>query len=90
MASALEAVMIIMFGLSWPINLYKTIKSKNTKSKSILFIIFVAVGYICGILSKIISHNITWVFAFYLINLLMVSADIILYFIYKKRATKEV
>ena len=90
MASVLEAIMIIMFGLSWPINLYKSFKTKSTKGKSILFIIFIAVGYISGILSKIIGDNITWVFAFYILNFIMVSADLILYFIYKKRESREI
>lgn len=80
--------MIVMFGLSWPINLYKSIKTRSAKGKSMLFILFIDIGYACGILSKKISGNITWVFAFYILNFLMVSADLILYFI-NKRAEKS-
>jgi len=88
MASILEAIMIIMFGISWPINLYKSVKTKSTKGKSVLFIFFIAVGYVSGILSKVIGKNITWVFGFYVLNLIMVSADLILYFIHKKRESR--
>lgn len=81
MAQFLEAAMIILFGISWPINVYKSIRTKSTKGKSLLFLCFIVVGYICGITGKIISHNITWVFVFYVLNLVMVSIDLVLYFV---------
>ena len=89
MAEVLEALMIILFGLSWPINLYKSIKTKSTKGKSLLFLLFIDFGYIFGIIGKLISNNITWVFIFYVLNLTMVSLDLIMYFINKKREMKE-
>ena len=42
--------------------------------------LFIFVGYICGIISKIISGRITYVFVFYVLNLVMVGTDIVLYF----------
>lgn len=89
MAEILEAAMIIAFGLSWPLNVYKSLKTKTTKGKSLLFLIFIEIGYICGITGKIIGNNITWVFAFYVLNLLMVSFDLVLYFINRDREKKE-
>ena len=81
----LEATMIILFGISWPLSVYKSFKTKTAKGKSILFLSFILVGYLMGILGKILSHKITWVFIFYCINLLMVSIDFTLYFINMKR-----
>lgn len=85
MAEIFEAGMIICFGISWPMNIIKSYKSKTAKGKSLLFLFFVFFGYISGIISKIIWGNITYVLAFYVINLLMVGFDIILYFINHKR-----
>jgi len=75
-----EAAMVICFGLSWPLSVYKSWKSGTAKGKSLLFEVFIWIGYVCGIAGKIITHNITYVFIFYIINICMVSADIVLYF----------
>ena len=85
LVQVLEAIMIISFGVSWPISVYKSIKTKSTKGKSLLFLIFIIFGYIAGIIGKIISKNVNWVLAFYFLNVTMVSLDLIVYFINKKR-----
>ena len=75
-----ETIMIICFGLSWPNNVMKSIRSRTAKGKSLPFLLLVELGYIAGITGKIISH--TWNLAtiFYFINFTMVLADILLYF----------
>ena len=85
-AKILEATMLIMFGISWPFNLMKSIKTKSTKGKSLLFLILIDIGYIAGITSKFFSTSFVWatdwwVFAIYVINFLFVSADLAMYFI---------
>ena len=80
LSQAFEAAMVICFGLSWPLSVYKSWKSRTAKGKSLLFEVFIWIGYICGIVGKIITHNITYVFIFYIINLVMVSTDIVLYY----------
>ena len=89
-AKILEATMLILFGISWPFNLMKSIKSKSTKVKSLLFLILIDLGYIAGITSKFFSTTFVWktdwwVFAIYVINFLFVTADLIMYFINKSR-----
>ena len=80
MKEILEAAMVICFGISWPVAIAKSWKSKTTKGKSLVFMLFIWVGYICGIASKLIAGNLTYVFAFYILNIIMVSVDIGLYF----------
>ena len=80
MAEILEALMVISFGLSWPMNIIKSLRAKTTKGKSIMFLMLIEFGYVCGIISKLVSGNITYVFIFYALNLLMVFTDIMLYF----------
>ena len=84
LASVLETLMIVSFGISWPINLAKAYRSRSTKGKSIMFDYFILFGYICGIASKIITHTFNLAFYFYFPNLIMVTADIILYYINRK------
>ena len=72
--------MVTLFGLSWPMNIIRSVRSRTARGKSIVFLCFIWLGYIAGILSKIAAGCITYVFFFYILNILMVSADMILYF----------
>ena len=84
-----EFIMLACFGLSWPISVYKSIKSKSTQGKSIVFIIAIIIGYISGIIGKIVNHQLTYVLIIYCFNLIVVLVDLVLFFINRKRE-KEV
>ncbi len=79
-AQILEAAMVVSFGISWPLSIYRSVKSRSTKGKSLLFLIFILFGYACGIAAKLIAGNITYVFIFYVLNFVMVAIDLCLYF----------
>ena len=89
MPELLETAMLICFGLSWPINLVKAIKSKTAKATSLKFLLLITIGYICGIAAKIAAHNYTYVFIVYLGNLVVGAANIAVYFVNKKRDAKR-
>lgn len=76
----LETLMIISFGISWPLNILKSYRSRTTKGKSLPFTLFILFGYICGIISKIMTQNFNLAFWFYIPNIIMVSIDVCLYF----------
>lgn len=80
MAQLLEALMVVSFGISWPLSIVKSYRAKTARGKSVLFLLLIIFGYICGIASKLASGNITYVFIFYCINLVMVSLDLALWF----------
>lgn len=88
MTDILEALMLICFGLSWPLSLYKNIKAKTAKTMSLQFTLLIVTGYIAGISAKIINHNINYVLVMYLLNLIIVSANIVVYFINLKNDKK--
>ena len=86
MAQFLEIAMIVAFGLSWPNNIITTLKNKSTKGKSLAFLMLIDFGYICGILAKLIGGNIVWyVLFFYVLNFIMVTTDMCLYFYYRSK-----
>ena len=60
MAEILEILMIVSFGLSWPLNVIKSFKARTTESKSLVFLILIFVGYIFGILSKLATPQFKW------------------------------
>ena len=79
-----EFIMLACFGLSWPISVYKSIKSKSTQGKSVVFIIAIIIGYISGIIGKIVNNQLTYVMIIYCFNLIVVSVDLVLFFINRK------
>lgn len=85
-AQILEIIMIVAFGFSWPNNIITTLKNKSTKGKSLAFLLLIDFGYLCGIIGKILGGNIVWyVMFFYVLNFIMVSTDLCLYFYYKSK-----
>ncbi len=81
MAELLESTMLICFGLSWPMNLAKNIKAKSAKTMSLQFILLIIAGYIAGICAKFYNHKFNYVLVVYLLNLIVVSANLVVYFI---------
>lgn len=89
-AQILEIAMIVAFGLSWPNNIITTYKNKSTKGKSLAFLLLIDTGYVCGIIGKLLSGNIVWyVLFFYVLNFIMVTADLVLYFYYRNKERKQ-
>ena len=77
--SYLEMTMLICFGAAWPLSIYKSYTSKSTAGKSVFFLIIIMIGYIAGILNKLL-YNYDFVIYLYILNLLMVFIDTMLYF----------
>ena len=84
MSEFLEALMLICFGLSWPISLAKNIKAHTAKNMSLRFTLLIIFGYIAGIVGKVLNGVFNYVLAVYLVNLVIVSANLAVYFINKK------
>lgn len=74
-----EAGMLICFGAAWPLNIYKSVKSRTAAGRSILFQWAILLGYICGIIHKFLYSN-DIVLYLYILNFIMVAVDTILYF----------
>ena len=86
MSDFLEILMIVSFGASWPLNVIKSYKVRTTKGKSLAFLCLIFFGYIAGIASKFLNpaymsqFSEKWyVLFFYVLNFIMVGADIVLY-----------
>ena len=82
--SIFEAIMLICFGASWPFAVRKTFKTKSVRGKSKLFLTLIILGYISGMINKILN-SMDIVFWLYVINLLLVSTDFMLCIIYANR-----
>ena len=78
MAQVFEMVMLICFGLSWPFNIAKSLRSRTARGKSLWLEVCIIVGYLCGLTGKFISGNVTYVAAFYILDITMVTIDLVL------------
>ena len=89
-ADIMEMLMVICFGVSWPLNIAKAWKARTAKGTSVLFYFFIWIGYIFAIVGKLVLiacnapqpwyHTVKWyVMFFYVLNTLMVSAGILIY-----------
>lgn len=86
MAEILEIIMIVSFGVSWPMNVIKSYKARTTKGKSLAFVLLILFGYVAGITSKLVNETYMsdigrkwYVLFFYVLNFVMVSVDLCLY-----------
>ena len=72
--SIFEIIMLLCFGAAWPVSISKSIKTKRTGGKSLVFLIIVIVGYMAGIINKILYKPdfVVWLYA---LNATMVAID---------------
>ena len=77
--SIFEIVMLVCFGAAWPISIYKSYKSRKNSGKSVIFLFIIILGYISGIIHKFL-YSFDIVIYLYIVNLVLVSIDIALYF----------
>ena len=87
MPEILETAMLICFGASWPFNVVKSLKTRSAKGKSLTFLCLILIGYVMGIIAKLINpaymSNFAakwYVLVVYIINFVMVFIDFCLYF----------
>lgn len=83
----LEGIMMLSFGVSWPLAIRKTLRAKSAKGKSRSFMAMILTGYLCGIISKFCGAGpIAWgLVAIYSLNVVLVAVDLALTLVYSAR-----
>jgi hypothetical protein len=76
--SLFEIIMLLCFGVSWPISIAKALRTRVVAGKSPLFMTIVIIGYASGVVHKML-FSFDWVIALYVLNLIMVAIDLGLY-----------
>jgi hypothetical protein len=77
--------MIIAFGVSWPVSIAKTLRTKVVIGKSSVFMVIVCIGYLSGVIHKLLYSR-DWITILYAVNLVMVGIDLALYRKYARKA----
>ena len=80
LANILEAAMLVCFGLSWPMNAWKSYKARTAAGTSWQFLTLICAGYVAGIAAKFVSGNINWVLIVYFLNVACLAVNWAVYF----------
>ncbi len=86
--SFFEIAMLLCFAVSWPISIFKTLKTRFVLGKSVTFMIIILIGYVFGIIHKLF-YALDIVLFFYALNFILVGTDIGLYFYYAPRNRRD-
>lgn len=81
--SIFEALMMLGFGVAWPFNILRSLRTKTAAGKSFAFAFVLEFAYICGILHKVF-YSFDVVFWLYLLDAVLVLTDICLMFRYSR------
>ena len=81
MIEIFESIMLICFGISWPLSVVKNYRARTARNMSLGFTLLIITGYLFGIAAKLKSGAFSYVLVIYFINLAAVSANLIIYFI---------
>ena len=89
-AEALEALMLLCFGLAWPINTLGMLRRKRPEGKGLIFTVIIWTGYVAGASAKLLlafhlGSAVSPVFWLYVLNGVTVGANALLYLHFKRR-----
>lgn len=73
-----EFLMLFCFGFSWPFAIAKSLRSRSTRGKSLMFMLLIELGYVFGIVHKVLN-NFNWVTWVYVVLFVIVGFDVYLY-----------
>lgn len=79
MMGIFEVLMLLCFAFSWPFNIVASLKARTARNKSVMFEIIVEIGYVFGMINKIVNNDVNYVFAFYILDFTLVFIDIMIY-----------
>lgn len=87
--SIFEVLMLACFAFSWPISIIKALRTKVVIGKSPVFMILLIIGYAMGIINKVLYHYdiVTYL---YLLNMLLVTTDLMLYYHFIRQNKRQI
>jgi hypothetical protein len=72
-----ETIMLVCFGAGWPFSIYAMLKTRQSRGKSIPFLIIILTGYVSGICYQYFGERNDVIFL-YILNTALVSIDLAL------------
>lgn len=85
LTSIWEILFLLCFAASWPMSIIKALRTRVVAGKSPVFMALIILGYIFGIIHKLVNCPGDAVVFLYIFNALLVTTDMILYFKFRTR-----
>ena len=79
MSGIFEILMLLCFAVSWPFNIRASLRARTARYKSAMFELIIEIGYVCGMLNKVVNDAVDVVFIFYILDFSLVFIDLMLY-----------
>lgn len=86
--SVWEVLFLLCFAVSWPVSIAKSLRTKVVIGKSPMFMSLIILGYIFGIIHKLLYSRDIVIFM-YMFNATLVATDLFLYFLYIGKNRRE-
>ncbi len=74
-----EVGMMLCFAAAWPFNILRAYRARTARGTSLSFMLIIEVGYVLGILNKIVRDDVNYVVAFYILDITLVAIALALY-----------
>ncbi len=74
-----EVIMMLCFAAAWPFNIMRSYRARTAMGTSPWFMIIIEIGYIFGVLNKVVRDDINYVVAFYILDIVLVAIGLALY-----------
>ena len=74
-----EIGMLLCFAAAWPFNIVRAWRARTAVGTSPWFMLVIELGYILGMINKVINDDVNYVFAFYVLDFVLVLIGLTIY-----------
>ncbi|MGN0098897.1 MAG: hypothetical protein ACI38Y_06200 [Candidatus Methanomethylophilaceae archaeon] len=74
-----EIGMMLCFAAAWPFNITRAWRARTAVGTSPWFMLVIELGYILGMINKFVNDDVNYVFAFYVLDFVLVLIGLAIY-----------
>ena len=74
-----EIGMMLCFAAAWPFNIARSWKARPAVGTSPWFMLVIELGYVLGMMNKYVNNDVNYVFAFYVLDFVLVLIGLAIY-----------
>lgn len=83
-----EVGMMLCFAAAWPFNIARAWRARTAVGSSPVFMLVIELGYILGMINKVVNDSVNYVFAFYVLDFVLVLIALAI-FLRNRRLDRE-
>ena len=74
-----EVGMMLCFAAAWPFNIARAWRARTAIGSSPWFMVVIEVGYILGMINKVVNDDVNYVFACYVLDFILVRSGLAIF-----------